>query len=255
MSLHGSIAAALAMCVLAQPALAGSLSNGDFASTLSHWATTSAPSAVASWVSDDAQGQPNSGAAELRDTAPGSGGAQVVLSQCVDLPGAGVPMPFAAKARVALEGEPGVRACLILAEHDAPGCPPGSYIGASQSHIVNNGQAQWQSFSGNFTPFDGSVRALNVRLAIGKDPGSGVGGSVRFDDILFGLPTPQLTRWTIDAGGGYLSGGGWVLQGTVGQPDAGTATATGSGIIVQAGFWFGNAAAPDDDLFRDGFES
>lgn len=253
MSLHRSIAASLAMCVLAKPALAGSLNNGDFASTLSHWTTTSAPTAFASWVSDDAQGQSGSGAAELRDAAPGSEGVQVVLSQCVDLPSTGFPLPFAAKAKVALEGEPSVRAYLILSEHDAPDCPPGSYIGASQSHIVNNDQAQWQGFSGGFTPFDGSVRAVFVQLAIGKSAGSGAGGSVRFDDIQFGLPTPQLTRWTIDSGGGYLSGGGWVLQGTVGQPDAGTATAGGIGL--RAGFWFGNAAAPDDELFRDGFES
>lgn len=62
-----------------------------------------------------------------------------------------------------------------------------------------------------------------------------------------------LTHWTIDAGGGYLSAGNIVLQGTVGQPDAGRLT--GGGIVLRSGFWAGAMAAPGDAIFMDGFEN
>ena len=59
--------------------------------------------------------------------------------------------------------------------------------------------------------------------------------------------------WTIDGGGGRVRGGGFVLDGSVGQPDAGHAS--GGDFHLAGGFW----AAPDPaprtaDVFRDGFE-
>jgi len=251
--IRAMFALCLAVCALAPCAHAGSLRNGDFDSNLSHWTVTSSPNVSAIHVAEDAAGQAGSGAAELRDANPGAGGAQSVLSQCVNLAGASFPVPYAAKAKVVLEGEAAIQAYLLIDEHDAPNCPPGSYIGLSRAHIVNDSQVSWQSFSGSFTPFDGSVQAVLVTLALQKPIGTGVNGAVRFDQIQFGVPGPELTRWTIDAGGGYLSAGNIVLQGTVGQPDAGRLT--GGGIVLRSGFWAGAMTAPGDAIFMDGFEN
>ncbi len=62
---------------------------------------------------------------------------------------------------------------------------------------------------------------------------------------------------TIDTGGGRASGGDFVFEGTLGQPDAGPApggAATGGDYRIEGGFWPGAAFAATDDLFRDGFE-
>ncbi len=53
----------------------------------------------------------------------------------------------------------------------------------------------------------------------------------------------DLSWWTVDGGGGAVSGGGYVLTGTAGQPDAGAAL-TGGGYTLTGGFWPGAAAAP-----------
>ena len=50
----------------------------------------------------------------------------------------------------------------------------------------------------------------------------------------------DLTWWTVDGGGGTLSGGGYTLMGTVGQADAGPALA-GGGYALEGGFWAGAA--------------
>jgi hypothetical protein len=43
--------------------------------------------------------------------------------------------------------------------------------------------------------------------------------------------------WTVDGGGGPLAAGGYTLNGTVGQPDAGSLS--GSGYTLAGGFWVG----------------
>ena len=52
----------------------------------------------------------------------------------------------------------------------------------------------------------------------------------------------DLTWWTVDGGGGSVSGGGYTLIGTAGQPEVGPAL-TGGGYSLSGGFWPG-AAAP-----------
>ena len=48
----------------------------------------------------------------------------------------------------------------------------------------------------------------------------------------------DLSWWTTDGGSGTVSGGGYLLQGTAGQPDAGT-PATAGGYTLTSGFWTG----------------
>jgi hypothetical protein len=50
-----------------------------------------------------------------------------------------------------------------------------------------------------------------------------------------------LNWWTVDSGGGTSSEGGYTLNGTLGQPDAGT-IARGDGYTLAGGFWHGGAA-------------
>ena len=45
----------------------------------------------------------------------------------------------------------------------------------------------------------------------------------------------DLTWYTIDGGGGSSSGGGYMLHGTVGQPDTGLWA--GGGYVLLGGFW------------------
>ena len=66
--------------------------------------------------------------------------------------------------------------------------------------------------------------------------------------------TPEGTGYTmdwftVDAGGGRSSGGGFNVEGTFGQPDAGDAS--GSGFALRGGFWPGELPDP---LFKNGFE-
>ena len=55
----------------------------------------------------------------------------------------------------------------------------------------------------------------------------------------------DLTWWTTDGGSGTVSGGGYLLQGTAGQPDAG-APATAGGYTLASGFWTGGASICPD---------
>jgi len=48
--------------------------------------------------------------------------------------------------------------------------------------------------------------------------------------------------WTVDGGGGTSSGNGYTLNGTLGQPDAGT-IASGNGYTLAGGFWHGGVVA------------
>ena len=46
----------------------------------------------------------------------------------------------------------------------------------------------------------------------------------------------DLTWWTIDGGGDVISGNGYTLNGTIGQPEPGSAP-TGSNYTLTGGFW------------------
>jgi hypothetical protein len=50
-----------------------------------------------------------------------------------------------------------------------------------------------------------------------------------------------LSWWTVDSGGGSSSGSGYILSGTLGQPDAGTLVSSG-GYTLAGGFWHGGVA-------------
>lgn len=52
----------------------------------------------------------------------------------------------------------------------------------------------------------------------------------------------DLSWWTVDGGGDKVTGGGYTLVGTAGQPEAGQAL-TGGGYTLIGGFWPGAAAA------------
>ena len=55
--------------------------------------------------------------------------------------------------------------------------------------------------------------------------------------------TPALVKHTIDGGGATSAAGGFVLTGTIGQPDAGPASKT-AGFTLAGGFHAGGAADP-----------
>jgi hypothetical protein len=56
-------------------------------------------------------------------------------------------------------------------------------------------------------------------------------------------PDHAIPRWTVDAGGGRLAGGDYVLTGTAGQPEAGVLM-EGGDYGLAGGFWGGGSAAP-----------
>jgi hypothetical protein len=67
------------------------------------------------------------------------------------------------------------------------------------------------------------------------------------------LAQPTIEWFTIDGGGGASTGGSFVLQATIGQPDAGTMS--GGTFTLYGGFWGPIAAAPppcDPDYNQDG---
>ena len=51
----------------------------------------------------------------------------------------------------------------------------------------------------------------------------------------------DLSWWTVDGGGGTSNGNGYTLNGTLGQPDAGT-IASGGGYTLAGGFWHGGVS-------------
>jgi hypothetical protein len=55
----------------------------------------------------------------------------------------------------------------------------------------------------------------------------------------------RIAWWTVDGGGGTLSGPGFVMQSTAGQPDAGTAA--GGPFVLRSGYW--DAAALPTQYF------
>jgi hypothetical protein len=63
----------------------------------------------------------------------------------------------------------------------------------------------------------------------------------------------SLDRYTIDSGSRDSSGGGFVIRGSIGQPDASVlGPAMGGYYEVSGGFW---AAGIGDQIFSNGFDS
>jgi uncharacterized membrane protein len=65
------------------------------------------------------------------------------------------------------------------------------------------------------------------------------------------LAAPQafdLSRWTIDGGGGSSSGGNFALSGTIGQPDTSPQMSGGDFTIV-GGYWGGGALLAQSQLY------
>ncbi|HDN80285.1 MAG TPA: hypothetical protein ENG33_07470 [Chloroflexi bacterium] len=59
----------------------------------------------------------------------------------------------------------------------------------------------------------------------------------------------NLTWWTVDGGGGRSAGSGYILNGTIGQPDAGPKL-QGGDYTLQGGFWPGGAmVTPEYEIF------
>ena len=62
----------------------------------------------------------------------------------------------------------------------------------------------------------------------------------------------EITKSTIDSGGGLSSGGNFTLTGTIGQHDASRQISTGGGFALASGFWAD--ATIRDVIFRNSFE-
>ena len=65
-----------------------------------------------------------------------------------------------------------------------------------------------------------------------------------------GAAERQITRWTVDGGGGTSARTRWSVTGTIGQPDA-VPLLYGGRWRLGGGFW----ADPTSMIFRDGFEN
>jgi len=63
----------------------------------------------------------------------------------------------------------------------------------------------------------------------------------------------EITKSTIDGGGGTSTGGDFSLTGTIGQADASPVISTGGDFALAGGFWA--SAEILDLLFKDSFES
>lgn len=65
-----------------------------------------------------------------------------------------------------------------------------------------------------------------------------------------------VTHWTLDGGGGKASGGSFVIQGTIGQPDADPLQPSSGGSYgITGGYWPGLIPGETpDEVFDDGFE-
>lgn len=57
----------------------------------------------------------------------------------------------------------------------------------------------------------------------------------------------DLSWHTVDGGGGPLSNGPYSLNGTIGQPDAGSLS--GGGYTLLGGYWGGSAPAPERKVY------
>ena len=64
------------------------------------------------------------------------------------------------------------------------------------------------------------------------------------------LAAPQafdLSRWTVDGGGGTSSGGDYTLSGTIGQPDT-SPLMSGGDFTIMGGYWGGGALQAQNQL-------
>lgn len=65
----------------------------------------------------------------------------------------------------------------------------------------------------------------------------------------------EITRHTINNGGGSSSGSTYVLNGSMAQPEASLQSASGGNFQLTGGFWANGATGGQGDfLFSDGFE-
>jgi hypothetical protein len=77
-------------------------------------------------------------------------------------------------------------------------------------------------------------RDVNTTMRVMAIPAIVLAASVLASDF-------ELTRWTVDNGGGMsATGGQFELSGTIGQPDVGAMT--GGVFVLNGGFWFPLAA-------------
>lgn len=226
------------------------LTNGGFDTGLDGWIVGTTSGFHAQWLADDAQGSPGSGSAQIGNTNPGTNASAVVLRQCLPA-NTDEPIPYGASARVFDEGEPGVEAWLLTLQFANADCSGEAVVIGSLT--VNDGTDGWQSAASTLSLAGPHVQSVQLGLGIRKSIGTGNGGLVRYDDVFFGAAMISLSRWTVDAGGGSASGGGFELRGaTIGQPDAGSASA--GGLDLHSGFWSGRAPVITDRIFANDFE-
>jgi hypothetical protein len=65
----------------------------------------------------------------------------------------------------------------------------------------------------------------------------------------------EISRSSIDGGGGHSTGGQFDLNGTIGQPEGGGQPLAGGAFELSGGFWAGGMSVTEGDLiFRSGFE-
>lgn len=87
------------------------------------------------------------------------------------------------------------------------------------------------------------VDPATIRLATGESLAEYLGTQ--------GMETFTVSKYSIDGGGGRVSGGNFSLIGSVGQPDAGRSS--GGSYVLYSGFW---APVPSEEpLFSDGLDS
>jgi len=65
----------------------------------------------------------------------------------------------------------------------------------------------------------------------------------------------DLDWYTVDSGGGQSAGDGYMLTGSVGQPDPGERPAANGAFSLSGGFWLGMIGGGDGEIFSDGFQS
>ena len=70
-----------------------------------------------------------------------------------------------------------------------------------------------------------------------------------------GAQTFDLDWHTFDSGGGQSAGGGYVLSGTIGQPESGAVPSAGGLYALAGGLWLGLEGGDAGVIFSDGFES
>jgi len=160
------------------------VNNGEFDQDLAAWTLFSGPDLSATWSSIDRDGDSGSGSAELRDMAIGNGGNQIIVTQCVDLSGQSIPVPWEVSAQVELEGEAWLNAWFHMAEYSDDRCA--DYVGITATELVNQANSAWQTISGDYTPFDSGIGSVRIELVIQKPSDSGTAGLARFDGVSFG---------------------------------------------------------------------